>query len=65
MVAYLGVVALMIAVGTAAAVEIGAVHRAAGALSTTELLTILLLAECFRPIYLRSCGICTLTRTGI
>ncbi|MGH8908189.1 MAG: ABC transporter ATP-binding protein [Egibacteraceae bacterium] len=49
--AYLGVVGLVTAVGTAVAVGIGAIHRATGALSTTELLTILLLArECFRPL---------------
>jgi len=48
---YLGVGALLVAVGTALAVGLGAVHRAQGGLSTAELLTILLLSrECFRPI---------------
>ncbi len=48
---YLGMGALLVAVGTALAAGVGAVHRAQGALSTAELLTILLLSrECFRPV---------------
>jgi ATP-binding cassette subfamily C protein CydD len=48
---YLGVVGLVTAIGTAGAVGIGAIHRATGALSSIELLIILLLAhECFRPL---------------
>ena len=48
---YLGIGALLVALGSALAVGLGAVHRAAGVLSTEELLIILLLArECFRPV---------------
>ena len=48
---YLGVVALLVAVGSALAVGLGALHRAEGALATSQLLSILLMArECFRPI---------------
>ena len=51
-VSYVGVVSLVVGVGTAVAVGVGAVHRADGRLSTTELLIILLLArECFRPLH--------------
>jgi ABC-type multidrug transport system fused ATPase/permease subunit len=48
---YLGVVALLVAAGSAFAVGIAALHRADGALSSVELLTILLISrECFRPL---------------
>lgn len=48
---YLGVVGLLVAVGSAFAVGVGALHGAVGALTPVELLTILLLArECFRPV---------------
>ncbi len=49
--AYVGVVALLVGGGSAAAIALGALHRAAGSLSTTELFTVLLLTrECFRPV---------------
>jgi ABC-type multidrug transport system fused ATPase/permease subunit len=46
-----GVLALLIGLGTAVAVGVGAVHLSSGALSRVELFTILMLArECFRPL---------------
>jgi ATP-binding cassette subfamily C protein CydD len=48
---YLGVGALLVALGSSLAVGLGAVHRATGVLTTQELLIVLLLArECFRPV---------------
>jgi ATP-binding cassette, subfamily C, bacterial CydD len=48
---YLGVVGLVVGVGTALAVGLGSVRRAGGDISTTHLLIILMLArECFRPL---------------
>lgn len=48
---FVGVVALVVGIGTSVAVGVGAVRLAVGQLSMTELLTILLLArECFRPL---------------
>jgi len=48
---YVGVVALLVASGSALAVGVGALHRANGVLTSGELLSILLLArECFRPV---------------
>lgn len=50
-VAYVGVVGLVVAVGTGLVLGIGAVRMAGGGLATAELLTILILArECFRPL---------------
>ncbi|MGH3898898.1 MAG: ATP-binding cassette domain-containing protein [Pseudonocardiaceae bacterium] len=47
-----GVAELAIPIGTAAAVGIGALHRADGIITTVELFTILLLSrECFRPLH--------------
>jgi ABC-type multidrug transport system fused ATPase/permease subunit len=49
--AYVAVAALLVGGGTAAALGLGAWHRAAGSLTTTELFAILLLTrECFRPV---------------
>ncbi|WP_326631806.1 ABC transporter ATP-binding protein/permease [Nonomuraea fuscirosea] len=50
-VAYLGGVAFVIGLGTAVALGVGAMRLAAGELTGTELLLILMLtAECFRPL---------------
>lgn len=47
-----GVAELAIPIGTAAAVGLGALHRAGGVITTVELFTILLLSrECFRPLH--------------
>ena len=47
-----GVAELAIPIGTAAAVGLGALHRADGVITTVELFTILLLTrECFRPLH--------------
>ncbi|MGH3765614.1 MAG: ABC transporter ATP-binding protein [Pseudonocardiaceae bacterium] len=47
-----GVAELAIPIGTAAAIGIGALHRAGGVITTVELFTILLLSrECFRPLH--------------
>lgn len=47
-----GVLALLIGIGTAVAVGVGAAHLSSGALSRVELFTILLLSrECFRPLH--------------
>ena len=48
---YVGVVSLLVAVGTALAVGVGVMYRIDGKLSTFQLLIILMLArECFRPM---------------
>jgi ABC-type multidrug transport system fused ATPase/permease subunit len=48
---YVAVVALVVGVGTAFAIGLGAIRLANGQLSVVELLTILMLAgECFRPL---------------
>ncbi len=47
-----GVAELAIPIGTAAAVGLGALHRAGDVITTVELFTILLLSrECFRPLH--------------
>lgn len=51
-IAYVGVVGLLVGIGTAFAVGIGSLRRAGGDVTTLELLTILLLTrECFRPLH--------------
>lgn len=51
-IAYVGVVGLLVGIGTAFAVGVGSLRRAGGEVTTLELLTILLLTrECFRPLH--------------
>jgi len=48
---HVGVVALLVGGGSAAAIALASLHRAAGALTNAELFAVLLLTrECFRPV---------------